>query len=56
MSEIETPLKPLTEGLAYIPGPDEYVITEAHSHADILRYVVSDIGVCDVRAILETLL
>lgn len=43
--EIRTPLLTLNPGESYTAGEDPaLVITEAHSHADIIRYVVSDIG------------
>lgn len=56
MAEIKTPLLRLSEGETFTADEDgALVITEAHTHADILRYVVADIGKEDVLAIVETL-
>lgn len=40
MAEIKRPLKKLAEGVPYTPGPEEYVITEDNSLADVLRLLV----------------
>lgn len=54
MSEIKTPLLRLVEGETFTADEDgALVITEAHTHADILRYIVGDIGADDVRAMLD---
>jgi hypothetical protein len=53
MAEIKTPLIRLTEGEPYIAGPDEVVITEAHSIADIVRYAVECSSVDEVRYLVE---
>lgn len=56
MAEVKTPLLRLTEGETFTSDADgALVITEAHTHSDILRYVVADIGKDDVLAIVETL-
>lgn len=56
MSEIKTPLIELAEGQAHTAdGDGAHVITADHAHADILRYVVSDIGKAEALAILEGL-
>jgi hypothetical protein len=45
MSEIHTPLTRLQPGETFTADEDgALVITEAHSHADLIRYVVGDIG------------
>jgi hypothetical protein len=49
VAEVMTPLIPLTEGLPYTPGADEYVITERHTLNDILRHVVSESDLDEVR-------
>lgn len=54
MSELKTPLLRLSEGETFTADEDgALVITEAHTHADILRYVVSDIGRDDVLTMVE---
>jgi hypothetical protein len=40
MAEIKTELFEVEEGKPYIPGPDEVVITEKHTIADIVRYAL----------------
>lgn len=45
MAEVKTPLIFLEEGETHTADSDgAYVITENHTHSDILRYVVNDIG------------
>lgn len=44
MSEVKKDLIKLPEGKPYIAGPDEYVITEAHTLSDILRFLVGCAG------------
>jgi len=45
MAEIKTPLARLGAGETFTAGEDgAWVITEANTHADILRFVVADIG------------
>ena len=48
MMEIKTPLLHIRPGETYaVPAgaeDDAMVITDAHTHADIIRYVVADIG------------
>ncbi len=51
--EIKTNLTKLSEGDKYIAGPDEYVITDDHSHADLLRFMIADIGIEDVQCLLD---
>lgn len=53
MTEIKTDLIKLEEGKPYTPGPDEYVITETHSIADIVRYAVSCADADEVRYFLD---
>lgn len=55
MAEIKTDLIMLRAGEVYIAGEDDYVITENHTHCDILRFIVADIGVEDVRCLLDSL-
>lgn len=53
MAEIKTELHKLDPGQTFTAGEDPvFVITEAHSHADVIRYVVSDIG-ADARQLVE---
>ena len=55
MTEVITPLLILKPGETYTAGEDgALVITERHTHADVLRYVVSDIG-GDARSLLDAL-
>lgn len=45
MAEIKTPLIELREGETYTADADgAFVITETHTHNDILRYVINDEG------------
>lgn len=56
MSEIKTPLISLAPGESFTAGDDcAHVISSEHSHADILRYVVGDIG-DDALPILDRIL
>ncbi len=56
MSEIKTPLIELAEGQTHTAdGDGARVITAKHSHSDIFRYVVAEIGKSEARFILETL-
>lgn len=57
MNEIRTPLTRLMPGDKYIAkGDDETVIiTPEHTHCDILRYVVADVGKEHAREILDML-
>ncbi len=56
MKEIKTPLIELAEGETFTAdGDGARVITAKHSHSDILRYVVADIGKSEAQFILETL-
>lgn len=53
MPEIRIPLTNLAPGETYTaPDDGAIVITERNSHADIIRYVVEDIGE-DARDIVE---
>ena len=49
MPEVKRDLIELKEGVPYDPGPCDWVITEHHSIADILRYVVD---VSDIDTVL----
>lgn len=40
--EICTKVNKLKEGAPYIPGPDEFVITEKHTIADVVRWMISE--------------
>jgi hypothetical protein len=56
VKEIKTPLIELAEGETFTAdGDGARVITAKHSHSDILRYVVADIGKSEAQFILETL-
>jgi hypothetical protein len=56
MGEVITPLLVLKQGEAYTVDEDgAVVITGEHTHSDILRHVVSDIG-GDARSLLEGIL
>lgn len=53
MSEIKSPLLRLNEGEAHTADEEgAIVITGKHTHADIIRYVVSDVGE-DARYLVE---
>lgn len=53
--EICKPLLKLHTGQSYTATDYAYVITEAHSHMDILRYVVGDVGHEHCAALLDSL-
>jgi len=54
--EVTTPLLVLEQDETYTVDEDgAVVITGEHTHSDILRYVVSDIG-SDARSLLEDIL
>jgi hypothetical protein len=54
--EVTTPLLVLEQGENYTVDEDgAVVITGEHTHSDILRYVVSEIG-SDARSLLEDIL
>jgi len=56
MGEVTTPLLVLEQGETYTVDEDgAVVITGEHTHSDILRHVVSDIG-SDARSLLEDIL
>ena len=44
MSEIKKDLIKLSENDTYKATGNDYVITEDHTHADILRFIISDLG------------
>lgn len=45
MAEIKTPLVKLEPNETFTADEDgAFVITERHSHADVMRYIVDDIG------------
>lgn len=45
MAEIERPLVFLREGEAFTADSDgAFVITSEHTHSDLLRYIVADVG------------
>jgi len=52
MPEIKKDLVKLTEGEPYIPGPNEFVITDDHTISDVVRYAIS----CSGREEVETIL
>ena len=41
MSEIKTRVEKLTEGQAYTAKAEEYLVTEKHTIADIVRFAAS---------------
>jgi hypothetical protein len=54
MGEIKTPLVKLAEGQTFTAGDGgAHVITDAHTHADILRFVVADLGATEARFIID---
>jgi hypothetical protein len=56
MAEVKTDLIRLEPGQPFTADEDgAYVLTEAHTHSDILRYVAADIGADDAIFILQTL-
>lgn len=56
MSEIKTPLVCLEPGQTVTADEDgAIIITAAHTHADILRYVVADVGREEAIAILQAM-
>jgi hypothetical protein len=53
--EVTTPLLILKPGETFTADANgALVITERHTHSDVLRYVVSDIG-SDARSLLDAL-
>jgi len=56
MSEVITPLKQLLAGQTFTADEDgAFVITERHTHSDILRFVVADLGLSAAIFILRNL-
>lgn len=56
MVEISSALRRLVAGETYTADEDgAFVIEERHTHSDILRYVIADIGKADVIAIVSTM-
>lgn len=53
MSEILKPVEKLPEGVPYTPGPDEWIITENHTFADIARWIIAQGGVVDILYCLQ---
>ncbi len=54
MSEIKTPLRHLAPGEQFTADDDgAYVIEERHTHSDLMRYIIADIGALDAQAILD---
>lgn len=54
MAEIKTPLVELAEGQTFTATADgAHVITAAHTHSDILRFVVADLGASEARFIID---
>jgi hypothetical protein len=55
MPEIKTPIIKLEEGTTYHVGADQYLITEAHTFADIVRFAIAQAGGCpeDILALVE---
>ena len=48
MPELKLELVRLIEGEFYLPGPDEYVITEDNTMHDILRFCIKQGDIQDV--------
>lgn len=44
MAEIINPVVKQEEGTTYVFGPEDYLITEKHTIADILRFAMSQVG------------
>lgn len=44
MGEIKTQLAELAEGTTHLCGPDEYLITEDHTLADVVRWLIEQTG------------
>jgi len=44
VSEIKRPVTKLVEGKMYIAGADDWLITEQHTIADIVRYLIDVAG------------
>ena len=55
MAEIKKDLIPLVEGEAYTPGAGEFVVTDDHSIADVVRFAVSCSDKEDVEFILDNM-
>jgi len=54
MAEIITPLIELAEGETHTADHDgAVIITGKHTHSDVLRYVVSDVGIGDATFLLQ---
>ena len=47
------PLTALTEGVPYIPGSDEVVITDDHSLDDVLRFCVEQVDLEEVETLVR---
>lgn len=52
MPEVRTPLPRLEEGSAYVAGPEEYLIQEHHTLADVLRWVIAQSDIDEAEALL----
>lgn len=56
MTEIKSPLMFLAHGDSYTaPEDGAYIIGDRHTHSDILRFIIADIGKEDVASILQTI-
>lgn len=57
MPEVKTPLIHLAPGTVHTAGEEDYIITENHTLADILRFCVQHAGndTNEIKAILEHL-
>lgn len=56
MAEIKTPLKHVVAGGTFTADENgAFVITENHTHADILRFVVADLGLEETTFLLQNL-
>lgn len=53
MAEIKTPIIKLKEGQLYIAGSEDYLITEYHTVADIMRFVVSLSDIDDIQYLID---
>lgn len=53
MPEIRTPIIELEEGKTYTAKAGDFLITEKHSLSDVLRFLVDQVGVDDIRYLLN---
>ena len=56
MAEVVTPLKRIACGDSFTAdNGDVFVITDQHTHSDILRFVVADVGLSEAIFLLSNL-